>query len=57
MYKMARTSSLAMRRYSIEPRNRILVKRYGFLSFSKSIGKDNHENTNMVNTIQEFLTT
>ena len=26
-------------RYSIEPRERIYVKRYGFLSFAKSIGK------------------
>ena len=26
-------------RYSIEPRNRIYVKGYGFLSFSKNIGK------------------
>ena len=26
-------------RYSIEPRNRIYVKRYGFLSFAKNIGK------------------
>ena len=26
-------------RYSIEPRDRIYVKRYGFLSFAKNIGK------------------
>ena len=26
--------------YSIEPRNRILVKGYGFLSFAKSLGKN-----------------
>ena len=26
-------------RYSIEPRNRIYVKGYGFLSFAKSTGK------------------
>ena len=26
-------------RYSIEPRNRIYVKWYGFLSFAKIIGK------------------
>ena len=26
-------------RYLIEPRNRIYVKRYGFLSFAKSMGK------------------
>ena len=27
-------------RYSIEPRDRIYVKKYGFLSFAKSIGKN-----------------
>ena len=27
-------------RYSIEPRNRVCVKGYGFLSFAKSIGKN-----------------
>ena len=26
-------------RYSIEPRDRIYVKRYGFLSFAKNMGK------------------
>ena len=26
-------------RYSIEPRNRIYVKGYGFLSFAKNMGK------------------
>ena len=26
-------------RYSIEPKNRIYVKRYGFLSFAKNMGK------------------
>ena len=26
-------------RYSVEPRDRIYVKRYGFLSFAKKIGK------------------
>ena len=26
-------------RYSIEPRDRILVKGYGFLSFAKNMGK------------------
>ena len=26
-------------RYSIEPRRRIYVKRYGFLSFAKNMGK------------------
>ena len=27
-------------RYSIEPRDRIYVKAYGFLSFAKNIGKN-----------------
>ena len=27
-------------RYSIEPRDRIYVKGYGFLSFTKNIGKN-----------------
>ena len=27
-------------RYSIEPKDRIYVKRYGFLSFAKSMGKN-----------------
>ena len=27
-------------RYSIEPRDKIYVKRYGFLSFSRNIGKN-----------------
>ena len=27
-------------RYSIEPRDRTYVKRYGFLSFAKNIGKN-----------------
>ena len=27
-------------RYSIEPRDRIYVKRYGFLSFAKNMGKN-----------------
>ena len=32
-------------RYSIEPRDQIHVKRYGFLSFAKNIGKDLSGNT------------
>ena len=28
-------------RYSIEPKDRIYVKEYGFLSFAKSMGKNN----------------
>ena len=32
---MPRSLSLAMRRYSIEPRTRKYVKGYGFLSFAR----------------------
>ena len=31
-------------RYSIEPRDRIYVKLYGFLSFAKNMGKNIHNN-------------
>ena len=33
-------------RYSIEPRNRIYVKGYGFLFFAKSMGKNIGKNLN-----------
>ena len=29
-----------MKRYSVQPRDRIFVKGYGFLSFAKNIGKN-----------------
>ena len=35
--------------YSIEPRDRIYVKGYGFLSFAKNIGK------NLSNIVKNFL--
>ena len=45
---MARYSSLAMRPYSVQPRDRIFVKSYGFLSFvrhmGRNIGKDIFKN-------------
>ena len=37
---MARSLSLAMRRYSVKPRNQIFVKGCGFLSFVRNIGKN-----------------
>ena len=37
---MARSLSLAMRHYSVKPRNQIFVKGYGFLSFVRNIGKN-----------------
>ena len=36
---MTRSSSLAMRQYSIEPRTRKYVKGYGFLSFARKYKK------------------
>ena len=38
-------------RYSIEPRDRIYVKGYGFLSFAKNIGKNVSNNI-----VKNFLT-
>ena len=35
-------------RYSIEPRDRIYVKGYGFLSFAKNMGKS-------LSTVKNFL--
>ena len=37
---MTHSLSLAMRRYSVEPRDQILVKGYGFLPFVRTIGKN-----------------
>ena len=37
---MARCSSLATPRYSVEPRDQIFVKGYGFLCFAKNMGKN-----------------
>ena len=37
---MTRSSSLAMRRYSVQLRDRIFVKGYGFLSFARNMGKN-----------------
>ena len=36
---MTYSSSLAMQRYSVQPRDRIFVKGYGFLSFPRNMGK------------------
>ena len=35
-----------MKRYSVQPRHRIFVKGYGFLSFAKNIGRDISKNLN-----------
>ena len=37
---MTRSPSLAKKRYSVQDRDRIFVKGYGFLSFAKSMGKN-----------------
>ena len=36
-------------RYSIEPRDRMYVKGYGFLSFAKNVGKS------LINMVKNFL--
>ena len=36
---MSHSSSLAMQRYSVQPRDRIFVKGYGFLSFARNMWK------------------
>ena len=41
---MTRCSSLAMRRYSVQSRDRIFVKGYGFLSFAKTMDKNIGQN-------------
>ena len=35
-----------MKRYSVQPRDRIFVKGYGFLSFAKNMGKNISKNLN-----------
>ena len=45
-------------RYSIEPRERRYVKEYGFLSFTKNIGKDisNKYGQKLVDTARKSAT-
>ena len=40
MKNLLKTISSYKMRYSIEPRDRVDVKGYGFLSFAKSLGKN-----------------
>ena len=42
---MTRSLSLAMERYLFQPRDRIFVKGYGFLSFSRNVDKNVSKNT------------
>ena len=37
-----------MTRCSVQPRNRIFVKSYGFLSFAKNMGKDIGKNISKI---------
>ena len=37
---MTSSSSLSMRRYPVQPKYRIFVKGYGFLSFARNMGKN-----------------
>ena len=37
---MKRSSNLATWRYSVQPRDRIFLKNYGFLSFARNMGKN-----------------
>ena len=43
-------------RYSIEPRDQIYVKSYGFLSFAKNIGKNlrNNYSQNLLNSAKNL---
>ena len=45
-------------RYSIEPRDRIYVKGYGFLSFAKNMGKSlsNKESQNLLESTNKSTT-
>ena len=44
-----------MKRYSVQPRDRIFVKGYGFLSFTKNMVKDTAKHIRVVNTTKSFL--
>ena len=37
---MTRSSCLAMRRYSVQPKDRIFVKGHGLLSFARNMGEN-----------------
>ena len=45
-------------RYSIEPKDRISVKEYGFLSFAQNIGKNlsNKYSQKLLDTAEKFTT-
>ena len=41
---MTRSLNLATRRYSVQPRDRMFEKDYGFLAFAKNVGKNIDKN-------------
>ena len=45
-------------RYSIEPKNRIYLRSYGFLSFAKNMGKNlnNKDSKNLLDSAKKFTT-
>ena len=54
---MTLSSSLETQHYSVQCRDRIFVKDYGFLSFAKNVGKNigrNISKTCVVNTAKTF---
>ena len=44
-----------MKRYSVQPRDQILVKGHGFLFFARNMGKNISKNTLVVNTARNFF--
>ena len=55
---MTRSSSLAMLRYLVQPRDRIFVKGYGCLSFTRNMDRNIRKNivvNLVVNTVRNFL--
>ena len=45
-----------MTRYSVQPRDRIFVKGFGFLSFAKNMGRNIGKNISIHNNIQSSET-
>ena len=41
---MTRFSGLAMRLYAVQPKNRVFVNGYGFLSFARNMGENVTQN-------------
>ena len=45
---MTRSLSLARQHYSVQPRDKIFIKGYGFLSFAKNMGANIGKNINKI---------